>query len=129
MPEKEVIDLSTIKCLIVEDNLINQKILAKFVKKVGIEADFANDGLQGVEAFKQQPYDLIFMDLQMPRMDGIEATRQILNDCNEKQPIIIAVTANTSDKVEEKCKDCGMKDYISKPVTFKVIQEAIHKYF
>jgi CheY-like chemotaxis protein len=128
--EDKKIDLYRVACLVVDDNLINQKILCKLVKRLGIDSDVANNGVQAVEAVQQKTYDLIFMDIQMPLMDGIEATQKILNDSKiAKKPIIIAVTANTSDDAKKKCRDCGMKDFLSKPITFKVVQNAIHQWF
>jgi CheY-like chemotaxis protein len=118
-----------ITCLIAEDNLINQKILMRFLKNLGIDADLAKDGTEAVENVKQKTYDIIFMDIQMPRMDGLAATKCILNECQlEKEPVIIAVTANTSHDIEKNCYDVGMKGFISKPVSIKVIKEALKQY-
>jgi len=118
-----------ITCLIAEDNLINQKILMRFLKNLGVDADLAKDGQEAVETAKQKTYDLIFMDIQMPRMDGLAATKCILNECQREQdPVIIAVTANTSKDIEKNCYDAGMKGFISKPVSMKVIKDALEKY-
>jgi len=116
-------------CLIAEDNLINQKILMRFLKNLDLEADLAKNGCEAVEAVKNKIYDVIFMDIQMPRMDGLAATKCILNECQlEKNPIIIAVTANTSKDIEKKCYDCGMTGFISKPVSMKIIKDALKHY-
>jgi len=117
-------------CLIAEDNLINQKILMRFLNNLGLNADLAKDGLEAVEAVKIKDYDVIFMDIQMPRMDGLAATKCILNDCQlEQKPTIIAVTANTSKDIERNCYDNGMTGFISKPVSMKVIKQALKQYF
>jgi len=122
-------DPGRITCLIAEDNLVNQKILLRFLKNLGVHADLAKDGCEAVEAAKKKIYDVIFMDIQMPRMDGLAATNCILNECQlEKEPVIIAVTANTSKEIEKNCFDTGMKGFISKPVSMKIIKEALEKY-
>jgi len=123
-------DQGTITCLIAEDNHINQKILMRFLNNLGVNADLAKDGREAVEATKNKAYDLIFMDIQMPRMDGMEATKRILNECQlEQKPVIIAVTANNSKDIEKNCFDIGMKDFISKPVSMKLIRSALAKHF
>jgi len=123
-------DPGHIDCLIAEDNLINQKILMRFLKNLGVDADLAKDGREAVEATKNKAYDIIFMDIQMPRLDGLAATKCILNECQlEKDPVIIAVTANTSKDIEKNCFDAGMKGFISKPVSMKLIKSALEKYF
>ncbi|KPA10054.1 response regulator receiver domain protein [Candidatus Magnetomorum sp. HK-1] len=116
-------------CLIVEDNLINQKIMGKFLNKLGLDPDIAKDGVEAVEAVKNKIYDIIFMDIQMPRMDGIDATKCILNDLDlENKPIVIAVTANTSDSNKDKCFSCGMKDFISKPISLKIMKNTLSRW-
>jgi len=124
--DKDIFDAS---CLIVEDNIINQKIMGKFLTKLGIDPDIANDGLEAVEAVKNKIYDIIFMDIQMPRMDGIDATKCILNDCNlENNPVIIAVTANSSELNKKKCFSCGMKDFITKPISMKIMKKTLNQW-
>jgi len=118
-----------ISCLIVEDNLVNQKILLRFLSNLGVSADLANDGLEAVDVVKQKAYDIIFMDIQMPRMDGISATKCILNECQlEKLPIVIAVTANTSSDIRKTCKEIGMKEFIPKPVSMKVLRNLLDRW-
>lgn len=101
--------------LIAEDNLINQKLVTIVLNKLGYEPEVANDGEQTVEMFKAKLYDVIFMDMQMPLIDGIEATKIIRNHLQLKQPQIIAMTANASAEDRERCFKAGMNDYISKP--------------
>jgi len=118
-----------LNCLIAEDNLINQKILMRFLSNLDVVADLAKDGVEAVEFANKKNYDIIFMDIQMPRMDGLKATQCILNECQwEKKPIIIAVTANTSKDIEQNCYDVGMKGFISKPVSMKIIQRALKQH-
>ena len=122
-------DPGRLNCLVAEDNLINQKILMRFLNNLGVDADLAKDGREAVDAVKAKTYDVIFMDIQMPRMDGLAATNCILNECQlEKEPIIIAVTANTSKDIEQNCYDTGMKGFISKPVSMKILKNALKQY-
>ena len=102
--------------LIAEDNLINQKLATVILSKLGYKPEVANDGEQAVKMFKAKLYDVILMDMQMPVMDGIEATQTIRSNLQLKQPQIIAMTANASAEDREKCLKAGMNDYISKPV-------------
>lgn len=100
--------------LYVEDNLVNQKLMAKFFDKYHVDYEIAVDGKDAVKKFKEGHYDLIFMDLQMPVMDGYEASRMI-RDLDE-EVTIIAMTAYTTKDVKDQCLEVGMNDYISKPV-------------
>ncbi|MBP1156642.1 MULTISPECIES: PAS domain S-box protein [unclassified Paenibacillus] len=107
----------TVHILIAEDNAVNQKVLRYLLAKEGFQSDVVNNGFEVMDAIKYKAYDLIFMDVQMPGMDGIEATRQIRKVLPpEAQPRIIAVTANAFTEDKEKCLEAGMDDYISKPI-------------
>jgi signal transduction histidine kinase/CheY-like chemotaxis protein len=107
--------------LIVEDNKINLKLLTKILNKKGFEnIKTAEDGVQGLEIAKEKQFDLIFMDLQMPKMDGLTSTKLILDYYREKNhlkiPIIVAVTANAFIEDEQSCYEVGMKFYLRKPI-------------
>lgn len=125
-----------IKILYAEDNLINQKITNALLKNIGIKCDIAQNGLEAFEMFKQNDYDLILMDMQMPKLDGIESTREIRKFEAQHKPAkpiyIVAVTANTFSNDRKKCFDAGMNDFISKP--FKeaeirnIIKNAVHNH-
>lgn len=104
------------RILIAEDNLVNQKVFEVILRKAGFQVHVVSDGKQALEAHRSAPYDLILMDLQMPEMDGLEATRQI-RSLAQKQPVIIAVTADIIAGVRERCLEAGMDDYVSKPVS------------
>ncbi|MGV3508486.1 MAG: response regulator [Sphingobacteriaceae bacterium] len=104
-----------ISILIAEDNLINQKLIIRVLSKLGYEAELANTGLEAVRMLEEKPYDLIFMDIQMPDMDGLEATQHIRAHF-AKQPIIVAMTANAMAEDREACKQAGMNNYLSKPI-------------
>ena len=102
------------RILLVEDNEINQAIVYLLFSKRGIHIDIAQDGLEGLNSHRKNTYDLIFMDLQMPVMDGIEATRQIRRFDEEVQ--IIALTANFSTEEKQRALEVGMNDFLAKPL-------------
>ena len=120
--KQEQKDLYSLKVLIAEDNPINQKLLQTTLKGLGIESDIANNGLEAFNKYTMNPdkYDVIFMDVQMPVMDGVEATHEIL-EYEEEEEIphtpIIAVTANVLKGDREKFLGAGMDEYISKPIS------------
>lgn len=115
--------------LIAEDNPINQKLLTHILQKNGYQPDIASNGLEVLQSLRRQKYDLIFMDVQMPEMDGFEATRQIAKRYpKEERPIIVAVTANAMKGDKELCEKAGMDDYISKPIRIEELKRVITKY-
>lgn len=116
--------------LIVEDNLINQKVLVRILDKLGQKADIANNGVEALNLDQSKKYDLIFMDMEMPEMDGIDATRKILSKITDtEKPTIIAITANARIEDKELCLSVGMKDFLSKPVTTEMIKKTLIKWF
>jgi two-component system, sensor histidine kinase len=118
-----------LKILLVEDNLINQKVTIRLLKRFGYTIDVTENGLEAIEAVKKKQYNIIFMDIQMPEMDGFEATKQILQMFpKDKCPRIIAMTAAVMKGDKEKCLDAGMVDYIPKPVLPEAVQSAIEKW-
>ncbi|HAL57746.1 MAG TPA: hypothetical protein DCP63_15070 [Bacteroidetes bacterium] len=119
----------TTKILIVEDNKINQRLLQKMLLNLGYGSEVAGNGLEAIAALERSHFDLVFMDISMPVMDGLEATRQILERWKEhERPTIIAVTANTTDEDKEKCSQAGMNDFISKPLRFDDLQRALERW-
>jgi CheY-like chemotaxis protein len=103
--------------LLVEDNAVNQKLALRLLSQMGYRADMAGNGLEAIQALERQDYDVVLMDVQMPEMDGLEATRQIRKRLPaERQPRIIAMTANAMQGDREACLEAGMDDYISKPI-------------
>jgi PAS domain S-box-containing protein len=116
--------------LLVEDNPVNQKVALRFLERIGYRANAVANGLEAVQAVRERDYKLLFMDVQMPEMDGFEATREIrAKIAKERQPVIIALTANAMQGDRERCLEAGMDDYISKPVKIDDIELVIRKFF
>ena len=120
-----------IRILVVDDNAINQTVTGHQLLRLGYRADFANNGREAVDALRRQPYDVVFMDEQMPVMDGIEATQLIRSAQLTRDPRIprhlriIALTANALPSERERLLEAGMDDYLSKPVTTAAIREVL----
>ena len=114
-----------ISILLAEDNIVNQKVAIRLFKKIGYKIEVANNGLEAIKALEQSSYDLVFMDIQMPEMDGIEATRQIIAKWGDARPRIVALTANAMREDKEKCYEAGMDDYLTKPFKPLELEEAI----
>jgi PAS domain S-box-containing protein len=115
-----------LRVLLVEDNAVNQKLARRMLERFGYRADVAANGLEALEALDRQPYDLVFMDVQMPEMDGFEATRQIRSLlCATRQPRIVAMTANAMQGDREECLTAGMDDYVSKPIGVNELRSAL----
>jgi len=115
--------------LLVEDNEMNQKIIVKMLAKYNMFCDIAGSGVEALKAVQEREYDLIFMDCQIPDMDGYETTRCIRKWEGERRHIpIVAMTANAMEGDREKCLQAGMDDYISKPVDFKLLLNIIKRY-
>jgi PAS domain S-box-containing protein len=121
---------ASLNILIAEDFEINQMVLTKMIEKQGHTIRIVENGQQVLEALADLSYDIIFMDVQMPIMDGLETTRRIKETLpREKWPVIVAVTANALSGDREKCLKAGMDDYISKPFKKESVYAVIHKYF
>jgi PAS domain S-box-containing protein len=119
-----------LEVLLAEDNPVNQKVALRFLERLGYRADAVANGLEAVTAVENRRYDLVFMDLQMPEMDGFDATRQIRSRLPvDRQPKIVALTANAMQGDRELCVAAGMDDYISKPVKMHEIAAAIRRHF
>ena len=119
-------DKKSIKILLVEDNIINQKVALRMIEKVGYTAAVALNGIEAIEAVRSTNYDIVLMDILMPEMDGLEATKLIKEEFSARQsPRIIAMTANTVQSDEQMCLDAGMDDYITKPIRIEVLSRKL----
>jgi len=115
-----------LRILLAEDNVVNQKLALRLLQQMGYRADLASNGLEAVESVKRQAYDVVLMDVQMPEMDGLEASRQICSRLTPKQrPRIVAMTANAMQGDREMCIDAGMDDYITKPIRVDALVGAL----
>ena len=115
-----------LQILLAEDNIVNQKVAIHLLQQLGYAAEVAKDGLEVLEALNQQHYDVVLMDVQMPKMDGLETTRQIIAS-NKFRPRIIAMTANAMQGDREECLNAGMDDYLSKPIRLDDLASALSK--
>ena len=116
-----------LRILVAEDNPINQKLLVHILTRLGYEPDAVENGQEVLELVSQKQYDVLFMDVQMPEIDGLEATR-IIRHRLEKQPFIVALTANAMQGDQEKCLQAGMNDYLSKPVKLEELVVVVEKW-
>jgi CheY-like chemotaxis protein len=115
-----------LRILLAEDNVVNQKLALRLLSRMGYEPDIAANGLEAIEAVERQRYDLILMDVQMPELDGLDATRRIVERMpTERRPWIVAMTANAMDGDRERCLEAGMNGYISKPIRVGELVAAI----
>lgn len=111
--------------LLAEDNIINQRVAIAFLKKAALKIDIANNGYEALLATRNKKYDIILMDVQMPKMDGLEATHAIRLEKGAKELPIVAMTANAMKGDKEKCLDAGMNDYLSKPIKPSELYETL----
>ena len=100
----------------------------QILKRLGYKADVAANGIEVLQALERQPYDLVFMDIRMPEMNGLEATRIIRQRWPDNGPTIVAITAYALEGDKEKCIEAGMDDYISKPIRVNELAEVLKKY-
>lgn len=120
-------ELYSKKILIVEDNLINQKITERLLEKLGLESKTCNDGRMALDLIQKEYFDIILMDCQMPVLDGYEATKIIRESLKLEDIYIIALTANAMKEDKEKCLNAGMNDYIAKPIERNLLITALNK--
>jgi len=115
-----------LRILLAEDNVVNQKLALRPLQRMGYRADLASNGIEAVESVARQAYDVILMDVQMPEMDGLEATRRIVATyAANVRPRIIAMTANAMQGDREMCLAAGMDDYITKPIRVDALVAAL----
>ncbi len=125
----DCVDSGYPRILLAEDNPVNQIVAQRMLESLGYPVDVAANGLEALQALEHQHYDVVLMDIQMPEMDGLEATRTIRRWLPaEEQPRIIAVTAFALDFSREMCIDAGMDDFIAKPVNKEHLAEMLEKH-
>ncbi|MBV8036441.1 MAG: response regulator [Pelomonas sp.] len=112
-----------LRILLVEDNAVNQKLALRLPQQMGYRADLAANGLEAVETVRRQAYDMVLMDVQMPEMDGLEASRRIV--AGGERSRIVAMTANAMQGDREACLAAGMDDYLSKPIRVEALAAAL----
>ncbi|HEU5216988.1 MAG TPA: GAF domain-containing protein, partial [Gaiellaceae bacterium] len=119
---------SALRILLAEDNAMNQKVALRLLEQLGYRADVAGNGREAIEALERQPYDVVLMDVQMPELDGLDATRQIVERWPaETRPHIIAMTANALPEDREACFAAGMNDYVAKPIRSEELVAALKR--
>jgi CheY-like chemotaxis protein len=115
-----------LRILLAEDNVVNQKLALRLLHQMGYRADVASNGIEAIECVERQPYDLVLMDVQMPEMDGLEASRRITAKWpTNERPRIVAMTANAMQGDREQCLAAGMDDYVTKPIRVDALVSAL----
>jgi CheY-like chemotaxis protein len=114
-----------LRILLAEDNPVNQKLARRLLERMGYVADLATNGLEAIESLDRTAYDLVLMDVQMPELDGLEATRRIRTRWPERSLRIVAMTANAMEGDRDTCLAAGMDDYLSKPIRLEELAAAL----
>jgi CheY-like chemotaxis protein len=118
-----------LRVLVCEDNVVNQKVAGRMLERLGIRADVAANGQEAVEMVRILPYDIVFMDCQMPVMDGFHASANIrARETPDHHVTIIAMTAEAITGCRERCLEAGMDDFVAKPVTLHDLIEVVKKW-
>jgi len=115
------------RILVAEDHPVNQKLAIRVLVRLGYHADIVSNGKEALDSVATGVYDLVFMDVQMPEMDGLEATRQIRSG-GQRQPVIVAMTANAMNGDRDECIQAGMDDYICKPLNLDELAALMQKW-
>lgn len=126
-PSEPAVPLSSLRVLLVEDNLVNQRVAMMLLAKIGVHPRLVSNGAEALDAINEQPYDFILMDMEMPVMDGCEATRKIRERGDSKRPWIVALTANAMNSDRRRAFDAGMNDFVSKPIKLSDLQSAFER--
>ncbi len=125
--DKEMATRHPLRILLAEDNVVNQKLAMRLLSQMGYRADLAANGIEALECVERQPYDVVLMDVQMPEMDGLEASRTIVKRWPQAtdRPRIVAMTANAMQGDREECIAAGMDDYVTKPIRVDALVQAL----
>jgi len=114
---------------VAEDNPVNQMVTMRMLQKMGCQADLASDGPSAIRSLETNTYDIVLMDLSMPEIDGLEATRRIRRMPYAKSCVpIVALTASASADVRSRCLEAGMNDYLSKPIEVQALRRALDRW-
>jgi CheY-like chemotaxis protein len=117
-----------LRILLAEDNVVNQKLALRLLQQMGYRADLASNGIEAIESVERQTYDVVLMDVQMPEMDGLEASRRITQRWPDaRRPRIVAMTANAMQGDRELCLQAGMDDYLTKPIRVDQLVQALQE--
>jgi CheY-like chemotaxis protein len=117
-----------LRILLAEDNVVNQKLALRLLQQMGYRADLASNGIEAIESIERQVYDVVLMDVQMPEMDGLEASKRITTRWGiAERPRIVAMTANAMQGDREMCIEAGMDDYVTKPIRVDALVEALQR--
>ncbi len=128
-PSRAAAAVQRVRILLADDSVVNQKVGLWILESLGYRADVAGNGLEVLQALRRQPYDVVLMDVQMPEMDGWEASRRIRREFPaERQPRIVAMTASILEEDRQKCLDAGMDDFVSKPVRAEELGATLKRY-
>jgi CheY-like chemotaxis protein len=115
-----------LRILLAEDNVVNQKVAVRLLERMGYRPDVASNGLEALDAVHRQQYDVVLMDIQMPEMDGLEASRRIISEFDApKRPRLVALTANVLKGDQQLCLEAGMDDYLAKPLDLVHLKDAL----
>lgn len=126
LPPRPSVKLHALRVLLAEDNVVNQKVALKLFQRLGYDVDLVGNGLEVLDALEHHPYDVVFMDMQMPKMDGLTATQRICQAYPpRRRPRIIAMTANAMQEDQEACIAAGMDDYMSKPIRLEQLAQVL----
>lgn len=128
-PQNSPTEVPPLRILLAEDNIVNQKVALRMLERIGYRADVVNNGAEAIAHLQRIPYDVVLMDVQMPELDGLEATRQIRSQWQSAaRPWIIAMTAGAMEGDRQACLEAGMDDYITKPVKLDALQSALEQF-
>lgn len=118
----------SLKVLVAEDDLLSQKLMVQMLDRLGYTADCVSNGLEAVQAMRRQDYEAVLMDVQMPKLDGISAVRQIRQDLMKScQPYVIALTGRALPEEQAECLQAGMNDCLIKPIRLEALLEALNR--
>lgn len=122
-----VTQTKNVRILLAEDNLVNQLLIKKVVEKAGYYLELANNGIQALDKLSKSKFDLVLMDVQMPDLNGLETTREIIKLYKNERPKILAITAGSFGDDEQQCLNAGMDDTLEKPFKIEQLQEKMQK--